>query len=261
MEVKDQLKIALVQFDIVWESVAENCWKIEQLVCDYKSEMDILVLPEAFNTGFSMKPEKVSETIDGDTIEWMKHLASRKNLVVCGTLFIYDQGKYYNRMYWIEPDGKIVTYNKRHLFSMGGENKFFTPGNSQTIIEYKGWKIFPQICYDLRFPVWSRNTQSYDLLINMANWPSLRSDAWKTLVKARAIENQCYVVAVNRIGIDGMGLEYSGDSTVIDPKGIKIFKADNREIIETVTIEYSHLLTFRRKFNTLKDGDKFTIIN
>ena len=134
MEVKDHLKIALVQFDIVWESVAENCWKIEQLVCDYKSEMDVLVLPEAFNTGFSMNPERVSETINGDTTNWMKHLASRKNLAVCGTLFIYDQGKYYNRMLWVEPDGEIYTYNKRHLFSMGGENKFFTQGNSQTII-------------------------------------------------------------------------------------------------------------------------------
>jgi omega-amidase len=260
MEVKDQLKIALVQFDIVWESVAENCWKIEQLVCDSKSEIDILVLPETFNTGFSMNPEKVAETIDGDTVEWMKYLASRRNLVVCGTLFVYEKGKYFNRMYWVDPEGKTFSYDKRHLFSMGGEDKFFTPGKSQTIIEYKGWKIFPQICYDLRFPVWSRNTQSYDLMINMANWPTSRSEIWKTLLKARAIENQCYVVAVNRIGVDGMGLEYSGDSQVIDPKGIKIFKAENREIIETVTIDYNHIHTFRKKFNTLKDRDNFDLI-
>lgn len=260
MEVKDQLKIALVQFDIVWESVAENCWKIEQMVCDYKSEIDILVLPETFNSGFSMNPEKLAESIDGNSVEWMKYLATRRKLVVCGSIFIYEKGKYFNRFYWVEPEGKIVTYDKRHLFSMGGEDKAFTHGSSHTIIRYKGWKIFPQICYDLRFPVWSRNTHSYDLMINVANWPSSRSEVWKTLLKARAMENQCYVVAVNRIGIDGKGIEYSGDSSVIDPKGIKIFKAENREIIETVSIDLHHLHAFRKKFDTLKDGDKFELV-
>jgi omega-amidase len=259
MGVKDQLKIALVQFDIIWESVAENCWKIEQLVSDYKSEIDILVLPETFNTGFSMNPEIASETIEGDTLEWMKYLASRRNFVVCGSLFIFENGQYFNRFFWVEPEGKTYTYNKRHLFSIGGEDKFFAPGDSQTIIEYNGWKIFPLICYDLRFPVWCRNSQLYDLMINVANWPSSRSEVWKTLAKARAIENQCYVVAVNRIGVDGMGIEYSGDSQVIDPKGIKIFKAEKRETIETVTLDYNQLHAFRKKFNTLEDGDKFTI--
>jgi omega-amidase len=260
MAVKDQLKIALVQFDIVWESVAENCWKIEQLVCDHKSDVDILVLPEAFNTGFSMNPERVSETPVGDTIEWMRYLALRRNFVVCGSLFVYENGNYYNRFYWVDPEGETYTYNKRHLFSLGGEDQFFTHGNSQTIIEYNGWKIFPLICYDLRFPVWCRNSQLYDLMINVANWPSSRSEVWKTLAKARAIENQCYVVAVNRIGVDGKGIEYSGDSQVIDPKGIKMFKAENREIIETVTLDYNQLHAFRKKFNTLKDGDQFNII-
>ena len=259
MELKDQLKLALVQFDIVWESVAENCWKIEQLVFDCKSEMDILILPEAFNTGFSMNPEKIAETVDGDTITWMKYLASRRNLVVCGSLYIYENGKYFNRFYWVTPKGETQFYNKRHLFSMGGEEQFFTRGDSKIIIEYYGWKIFPQICYDLRFPVWGRNTQSYDLMINVANWPSSRSEIWKTLIKARAIENQCFVAGVNRIGVDGNGIEYTGNSQVIDPKGIKIFKAENREIIETVTIEYHQLQAFRRKFNTLKDSDEFTI--
>jgi omega-amidase len=259
MEVKDQLKIALVQFDILWESVAENCWKIEQLVSDFNSEIDILVLPETFNTGFSLDPQKVSEKTDGDTVEWLKYLASRRNFVVCGSHFIYENGKYYNRFYWVEPHGNLITYDKRHLFSMGGEDKLFTPGNSPVIIEYNGWKIFPTICYDLRFPVWCRNTQFYDLMINVANWPAARSEVWKVLAKARAIENQCYVVAVNRIGVDRMGIEYSGDSQVIDPKGIKIFKAEKREIIETVTISYQQLHAFREKFNTLKDGDKFTI--
>lgn len=260
MEVKDQLKVALVQFDIIWESVAENCWKIEQLVSDYKSEIDILVLPETFNTGFSLNPEKVSESIKGDTLEWMRYLASRRNFVVCGSIFIYENGKYYNRFFWVEPEGKTYIYNKRHLFSLGGEDKSFTPGDSQTIIEYSGWRIFPQICYDLRFPVWSRNVQSYDLMINVANWPSARTEVWKTLAKARAIENQCYVVAVNRIGVDGMGIEYAGDSQVIDPKGTKIFKAENREIIESVNLDYHQLYSFRKKFDTLKDGDVFNII-
>jgi omega-amidase len=259
MEVKDQLKVALVQYDIAWESVAENCWKIEQLVSDFKSEIDILILPEAFNTGFSMNPQKVAETTEGDSVIWLKYLATRRNFVVCGSIFIYENGKYFNRFYWVEPEGKIITYDKRHLFSMGGEDKLFTPGITPTIIDYKGWKLFPTICYDLRFPVWCRNTQSYDLMINVANWPAARNEVWKTLIKARAIENQCYVVAVNRVGIDGMGIEYSGDSQVIDPKGVKIYKAENRENIETVTISYHHLHAFREKFNTLKDGDKFTI--
>jgi omega-amidase len=259
MEVKDLLKIALVQFDIIWESVAENCWKIEQLVFDNKSEIDIIILPETFNTGFSMNIEKVSEPIEGDTLDWMKYLATRRNSVVCGSFFVVEKGKYYNRFYWVEPEGRIFSYDKRHLYSIGSEDKYFSKGNSQIIIEYLGWKIFPQICYDLRFPVWGRNTQSYDLMINVANWPSARSEVWKTLLKARAIENQCYVVAVNRIGIDGKGIEYSGDSQVIDPKGIKIFKAENREIIETVNLDFHQLHAFRKKFDTLKDGDKFTI--
>jgi len=261
MEIKDQIKVALVQFDILWESVAENCWKIEQMICENRSEVDILILPETFNTGFSLNPKKVSETIDGDTINWMKYLAIRRNIVVCGSIFIYENGKYYNRFYWIEPDGKIYFYNKRHLFSLGGENKFFSKGDTQTIIEYKGWKFLPQICYDLRFPIWARNTQSYDVMINVANWPSSRIEVWKILLKARAIENQCYVVAVNRIGVDGVGIEYSGNSMVVDPKGIKIFKAEKREMIETVTIDYHHLHSFRNKFNTLNDMDNFSIIN
>ncbi|HPS14153.1 MAG TPA: nitrilase-related carbon-nitrogen hydrolase, partial [Prolixibacteraceae bacterium] len=197
---------------------------------------------------------------DGATVTWMKELSSLKKMAIGGSLFIFENGKYYNRFCWVEPDGKIITYDKRHLFSMGDEDQSFTRGDAQTLIEYNGWKIFPQICYDLRFPVWSRNIHDYDLLINVANWPAPRNEVWKTLLKARSIENQCYTVAVNRIGTDGMNINYSGNSVVIDPKGIKLFNAHHREIIETVSLDYQELQHFRRKFNVLKDQDHFTIL-
>jgi len=259
MEIKEQLTIALAQFNIEWELADLNLSKIEQMAADSKLETDILVLPEAFNTGFSTQSKTLAEQPNGKTVKWMKALSSKYNCVVCGSLFINDEGRFVNRFYWVEPDGQTYTYDKRHLFSMGGEDQLFSCGDKQLAIEYKGWKIFPQICYDLRFPVWSRNVNGYDLLINVANWPAARSEVWKTLLKARAIENQCYVVAVNRIGTDGNNIVHSGDSLVIDPKGIKIFKAQHREMIETVTLDYHQLHNFRNKFNTLKDGDSFSI--
>jgi predicted amidohydrolase len=259
MEIKEHLTIALAQFNIEWESVDLNLGKIESMVSDSKIETDILVLPEAFNTGFSTQSKTLAEQPNGKTVQWMRTLSSKYNCAVCGSLFINDEDRYYNRFYWVEPDGKTHFYDKRHLFSMGGEDHLFSHGIKQLTIEYKGWKIFPQICYDLRFPVWSRNVNGYDLLINVANWPAARSEVWKTLLKARAIENQCYVVAVNRIGTDGNKIDHSGNSLVIDPKGIKIFKAHHREMIETVTLDYHQLHHFRNKFNTLKDGDSFNL--
>ena len=259
MEVKEQLSIALVQYDIVWESAQENHEKIEAMLENYHSDFAILIFPEALSTGFSMNSEKIAEPVDGSTFQWMKNLAVRKNIVVCGSFFVSDNGRYYNRFFWVEPGERVFTYDKHHLFTIEGEIKSFSPGKSRTLIDFKGWKIFPQICYDLRFPVWSRNVFSYDLMINVANWPASRSEVWKTLLKARAIENQCYVVAVNRVGTDGNKIVHSGDSLVVDPKGIKIYMAGDREIIETVTIDLNRLHAFRDNFNTLKDMDHFTI--
>jgi predicted amidohydrolase len=259
MKAKEQLTVALVQFDIVWKSVDENLDKIEKLISGCKSVIDLIVLPEAFNAGFSTNSETVAEETNGRTVQWMKELSTRYDCAVCGSLFVKEEAHFYNRFFWVEPNGNYSTYDKRHLFSMGGEDHLFSKGERRLIVDYKGWRIFPQICYDLRFPVWCRNVDSYDLMINVANWPASRSEVWKTLLKARAIENQCYVVAVNRVGVDGNAIEYSGDSLVVDPKGIKIFKAHHREMIETVTLDYSNLLNFRKKFNTLKDGDQFIL--
>jgi omega-amidase len=257
MKIQENLRVTLVQYDIVWESVEQNLKKVEQMIAGSKAETDIIILPESFNTGFSTNSKTLAEAPKGRTQQWMKALSEKHNCAVCGSIFVDDNNQYFNRFYWVEPDGKTLIYDKRHLFSVGGEDEIFTPGSQQLIIEYLGWRIFPQICYDLRFPVWSRNVHNYDLLINVANWPAARNEAWKTLLKARAIEDQCYVVAVNRIGTDGNKIEHSGNSLVIDSKGIKIFKAHNQENIETVTLDYHFLHSFRKKFDTLKDSDRF----
>jgi omega-amidase len=259
MEHQEHLSLALVQFNIEWESANNNIEKIEQLISDLHGEVDLIILPEAFNTGFSISSKDMAEQPDGKTVEWMKDFSIRKDCAVCGSLFVIDGGCYYNRFYWIEPNGKLLFYDKRHLFSLGDEDKLFTSGKNQLIIDYKGWRIFPQICYDLRFPVWSRNIHSYDLLINVANWPASRNEVWKTLLKARAIENQCYVAAVNRVGVDGNDVEYIGNSLVVDAKGIKILKAHHRETVEAISLDYHSLRKFRKKFNTLKDGDDFIL--
>jgi len=260
MKVKEHLSIALVQFDIAWEQIDRNLEKLELMVASLEHDIDLIVFPETFNSGFATASLMMAETADGKTIRWMKELAVIKNCAVCGSLFIKEENKYFNRFCWVESNGNSYFYDKRHLFSMGGEDKLFTRGNKSLVIEYKGWKIFPQVCYDLRFPVWSRNINSYDLMINVANWPDARRKVWKTLLKARAIENQSYVVAVNRIGIDGNHIGYSGSSMVINPKGMIVFKANRSELIETVQLDYQFLYDFRKKFDTLKDGDKFTIL-
>jgi omega-amidase len=260
MEVKENLEVALVQIDMVWESVDINLMKIERFIEELDKKPDLVILPEAFNTGFSIHSQNLAEPADGKTIQWMKDLSARKDFALCGSLFIKDGLNYYNRFIWVEPDGKLYGYDKRHLFSMGEEDKLFSQGKTQLIINYKGWKIFPTICYDLRFPVWNRNVHSYDLLINVANWPAARKKVWKTLLKARAIENQCYVVAVNRVGVDGNQIEYSGNSTVIDAKGIKLLKGKHFEQISIVSLSYSALYNFRKKFDTLSDADRFNLL-
>jgi predicted amidohydrolase len=258
--IKDKLIIALVQYQIEWNDNKANMSKIGEMLSEISTPADIVIFPETFNTGFDTNPEGIAETMDGETINWMKQLSVEKNSAVCGSMFIAENDSFFNRLVWVEPDGKILTYDKRHLYSMGGEDRFLTKGTERLIFEYKGWKICPQICYDLRFPVWARNTGNYDLMINVSNWPSNKAEIRTTLLKARAIENQCYAVGVNCVGNDGNKLTYNGLSLVADAEGIVLYNAGKSETVEIAVLDYEYLNNFRKKFNALKDRDNFQII-
>jgi predicted amidohydrolase len=254
---KEVFTISLVQYDIVWENPEANLGKLNLLLKSIGNS-DLIVLPEMFISGFSMNPGKLFEEMDGPTIHWMKQNAASKNAVITGSLIIKENNKIYNRCLWVSPDGNIKTYDKRHLYTMGDEHNHYTAGNEKLVVEYLGWKICPLICYDLRFPVWSRNQENYDLLIYMANWPAARHHVWKNLLTGRAIENQSYCTGVNRTGNDGMGLQYHGDSTMVDPKGYATYLGD-KEQTKTFQISYSELHTFRKKFPLLNDRDSFYV--
>jgi len=253
----ENLKITIIQPDIIWEDAAANLSKYESMLAQ-TDDTDLIIFPEMFTSGFSMHPEKLKETMDGPSIQWMKELAASKDAAVVGSLIIEDAGKVYNRAIWVFPDGTIETYDKHHLYTMGREHLHYSPGNSKIIVEYKGWKFCPLICYDLRFPVWARNAEDYDVLIYMANWPSPRHHVWKNLLVARAIENQCYCVGVNRSGSDGEGLKYLGDSAMVSAKGFAEFMGE-KEGVQTFDISYSELQNFRKVFPLLNDRDEFQV--
>ncbi|KAA3647455.1 MAG: amidohydrolase [Bacteroidetes bacterium] len=254
-----ELIVSQIQTDLVWENAAANLAKFSELILSIE-QTDVIILPETFNTGFSMNSAKLAEKMDGKTMQWMRQEAKKANAVVCGSIIIEENQHYYNRFIWMQPDGSLKYYNKRHLFRMGEEHKNFSPGSEKIIIEYKGWKICPMICYDLRFPVWSRNQEQYDLLIYVANWPEVRINAWEKLLFARAIENQSYVASVNRIGMDGLGVNCSGSSMLIDPKGDCIWKAKNQtESINTTSISLDDLNEFRNRFPVGMDADAFEV--
>jgi omega-amidase len=272
------LTITLIQTDLTWEDKAANLDMLEHKIRSLKERTEIVVLPEMFSTGFSMKPEQFAETMEGETVEWMKRIAADKKIVLTGSLIIKDGEYYHNRLIWMLPNGDFGFYDKRHTFGFAGEDKYYKPGNKRLIASVKGWKINLQVCYDLRFPVWARQTSpsnslskgeggqggeapEYDVLIYVANWPERRSHAWKTLLCARAIENQCYVVGVNRVGNDGNNVYHSGDSMVIDPLGEVLYHVKDDEDIFTITLDKTHLQAIRDKFPFLKDADDFTIIN
>lgn len=259
MKQKNKLKLALIQPDTAWEDADLNRFLLTNVIAEMPDGIDVVILPEVFTSGFTMNAAKVAESMSGSTIKWMKEMAAERDFVICGSLVIAENDVFYNRFVWVEPNGKLISYDKRHLFTIEKETRSYAPGDFLTVIEYKGWKILPQICYDLRFPVWSRNTQGYDLMINVANWPAKRRKVWKTLTKARAIENQCYVAAVNRIGKDDNPIDYSGDSMVIDFKGKPIMKAENDEGYFIKSINKEKLDAFRKSFNTLVDADKFEL--
>lgn len=256
------LTFTLIQSDLHWEDRPANLKMFEEKLSRIEGKKEIVVLPEMFNTGFSMSPATLYEEMDGPTVQWMKDMAAKHKIILTGSVIIREKDRYFNRLIWMQPNGEYGTYDKRHLFSLGGEDKEFTAGDKKFIAQVKGWKISTQICYDLRFPVWNRQskTHEYDVLIYMANWPDKRVHAWKTLLQARAIENQCYVVAVNRIGSDGNGFTYSGESCVVNPMGTVIYSKSNEEDIFTITLDKNEIDEARKQFPFLKDGDDFIIL-
>jgi len=259
------LKITILQSDLVWENPVQNLANFSLKISEIKENPDIIVLPEMFNTAFSINPDKCAETMTGITVEWMRSKAREKACVITGSLLIKENEKYFNRLIWMQPDGNFFTYDKRHLFRMSDEFKIFNGGSQRCIVELKGWKINLNICYDLRFPVWSRNTYKdgqyeYDLMIYVANWPGSRSFIWQTLLKARAIENQSYIIGVNRVGDDGFGTSHSGDSVIIDPVGNVLLQAESfKEETHTIDISKEFITDFRNKFTVGLDWDEFEI--
>lgn len=267
---KDDLHITLIQTKLHWENRDANLEMFSEKIASLQDVTDLIVLPEMFTTGFSMQPEKFSETMDGPAMGWMKKTAKEKNAVICGSMMMRNNEHFYNRLIWMRPDGSFEFYDKRHLFGLGEEHLHYSPGKEKKLVALNGWKILPLICYDLRFPVWCRNapsnspegresSRSYDILLFVANWPERRIHAWKMLLEARAIENQCYVVAVNRIGDDDKGVHYPGESSVIDPMGEIFWCKTDRECIHHCTLSYHHVNHIRESLPFLKDADAFEI--
>ncbi len=255
------LKITLIQSEISWHNRSENLNHIESLIKKNNLQTDLIVLPEMFNTGFTMNPTEVSEEMDGVTVDFLIRIARETQADITGSIAVNENGKYYNRLIWIKPDGEILTYDKRHLFRMGGEDKVYTQGGSLLTVDLKGWRIRPFICYDLRFPVWSRNSGiEYDLAVFTANWPAARDLHWDILLRARAIENQCYVAGVNRTGRDGNGVNYNGRSSVIDYYGKTLFQGEADECVHTITLSHSELIGYRESFPAWMDSDRFELI-
>jgi predicted amidohydrolase len=297
------LKITIIQSELHWENIDENLAMFSEKINAISEPTDVIVLPEMFNTGFSMLSEKLAENMDGKTVAWMKAQSQKSGAVITGSLIIKaspnlsKEGEpiisppgrtretFFNRLIWVQPNGEIYTYDKRHLFRMAGEQEHFSAGTERLIVNYKGWKICPMICYDLRFPVWSRNVEfkiessklkaqnchpepiegqaanAYDILIYIANWPAARKAPWCKLLEARAIENQCFVVGVNRVGQDGKQIDYSGNSAIINPKGEVVSTVpENENTVQTIPISLQELNDFREKFPVGKDGDGFEVI-
>ena len=258
------LTVSLIQTNLFWEDSASNLNHLEEKINGIQEKTELVVLPEMFTTGFSMQPELLAEPMSGNSVNWMKRIAASKKIVLTGSMMVTTETGYFNRLMWVLPNGTVNYYNKRHLFGYAGENKFYTPGNKRVIASLKGWKINLLVCYDLRFPVWSRQQSEaapeYDVLLYVANWPEKRIHAWDALLTARAIENQCYVVGVNRVGEDGNGIIYNGHSMILDPLGNKIYQAPPTADIHTIVLEKETLMAARERFPFWKDGDNFQII-
>ncbi len=256
--IMNNLRITTIQSALHWENVDANLEAFD-LKLRTLDPTDLIILPETFTTGFSMNAEQIAEPMDGKAMQWLAKQAAEHQAVVTGSFIAKDGGKFYNRLIWMRPDSSYEIYDKHHLFTLAGEHKVYTPGEKKLIVELNGWKICPMVCYDLRFPAWARNMEDYDLLFYVANWPETRAFHWKSLLIARAIENQCYLAGVNRVGTDENGLVYSGDSTVIDYNGRNYFELTGEEGVFTSELDYDELHKFRSKLNFLADRDNVVL--
>lgn len=253
------MKIALIQSSLFWENLKANRNHFEVKINALAEKVDLIVLPEMFSTGFTMNPEAVFETMEGETIQWLQSLAKAKNSAITGSLVIKENENFYNRLVFVFPSGEIQFYDKRHLFSLAGEDKVYTSGNQKLIVEYLGWKICPLVCYDLRFPVFARNVENYDVLLYVANWPKSRIQAWDILLKARSVENLCYTIGVNRVGFDNNNLEYDGHSQMVDFLGNYALEPQETEGVFIVELNKQKLVETRNKLGFLGDRDSFEL--
>ncbi len=259
------LTLTLIQTNLHWENKPANLAMLGKKIMGIEERTELVVLPEMFSTGFSMNPASLAETMDGETVTWMKRISAEKRIILTGSVIIEENSRYFNRLLWVLPDGTLGYYDKRHRFAFAGEDKEYTAGNKRLIARVKGWRINLQVCYDLRFPVWARQGSSeepeFDVLLYVANWPERRVNAWKTLLAARAIENQCFVVGVNRVGNDGNNIYHSGDSAIIDPLGNLLYQKTGEEDVHTLTLTKETLEEVRSKFPFWKDADEFRILD
>jgi predicted amidohydrolase len=258
------LTVTTIQPDLQWEDKSANLRRLEEKIDAIAVHTELVILPEMFSTGFSMRPGLLAERMDGPTVDWMRTIATRKKIILTGSVIIEEDGKYFNRLIWMLPNGQYGYYDKRHRFAYAGENEHYSAGHKRLVASVKGWKILLLVCYDLRFPVWSRQAAQdglpeYDLIIYVANWPQRRSLAWKTLLQARAIENQAYAIGVNRVGDDGSNIAHSGDSMIIDPLGEILYHGIGKEEVFTLTLEKEKLDAIRERFPFWKDADHFNI--
>lgn len=254
------LRVALIQTELFWEDPEKNRNQFEQNILAISEAVDLILLPEMFTSGFTMNAEAVAETMGSETVEWMRALAKKKNAAITGSFVIKEAKNFFNRLLFVFPNGQIEHYDKKHTFTLAGEHKVYTAGKTRNLIEFRGWKILPLICYDLRFPVWARNTMDYDVLLYVANWPSKRISAWDALLKARAIENMSYCIGVNRIGKDGNGHDYSGHSRAYNVLGERLDRIPKETpAVEMVTLEKAAIETYRNKLGFLKDRDEFIL--
>ena len=261
-----ELNITSIQSNLYWENKADNLRMFSQKIEQLPIHAELVILPEMFATGFTMNPHPFAETMEGDTVRWMRETASENKIILTGSVIIKEDDKFFNRLIWMLPNGELGFYDKRHLFAFAGENEKYSAGHKRLIASVKGWKINLQVCYDLRFPVWARQqtkngVPEYDVLIYVANWPERRSHAWKTLLCARAIENQCYVIGVNRVGKDGNGIYHSGNSMMINPLGEVLYHMSDDEDIFTLTLLKKDLEKIREKFPFNRDADSFTLLD
>ena len=255
------LTVSFVQTALHWHDAAANRADLSQRLATLPGPTDLIVLPEMFTTGFSMEAPSQAELMDGATVAWLREQAAAHNAVVTGSVIVREHDAYFNRLLWVRPNGSLSYYDKRHLFTLAGEQHTYTPGHARLTEEWRGWRVCPLVCYDLRFPVWSRNqpTEPYDLLLYVANWPAVRRTAWMTLLRARAIENVAYALGVNRVGQDGVGHEYSGDSALLDAQGNYLVEAHDQSGVFTHTLRREELAGFRARFTALNDGDAFEL--